>query len=63
MIRHVINYFFVGLVDQDELMDQPLDHDIVAELDNETLHWALLDATAGDRQVLWAEIERRRLCV
>lgn len=63
MIRHVMSTLFSGFADLGEMRDQPLDPDLLAELDDETLHTALLDASAADSQALWAEIERRALDV
>lgn len=43
------------------LEDEPLDPEMLAELDGEMLAAAIIDALPADRQELWAEIERRRL--
>lgn len=61
MIRDVVATIFGGTVNYDAVLSQPLDTGLVAELDDETLCTAMFDAPAVDRQVLRAEIERRRL--
>jgi hypothetical protein len=61
MIRDVVAAIFGGAADHEAVLGRPLDPGLVAELDDETLCTAMLDASAADREVLWADIERRRL--
>jgi len=61
MIRALLAAIFGHTVDHNAVLGQPLDPGLVAEIDDETLYTAMLDASAVDRQVLWAEVERRLL--